>query len=96
MITRQQQAALYFARRRRMANSVLKKLTPWAEGLTITAGQYVSAENGTAAFLATDDGTTGPNSPTGQNFKDGSSGVTWRRVDLMSLLTYLYTGAPTP
>jgi len=79
-----------------MALTVLSKLTPWSEGLTISAGQYVSAENGNAAFLATDGGTTGPNPPVGQTFKDGNSGVTWRRADIMSLLTYLYTGAPTP
>jgi len=79
-----------------MALSVLKKLTPWSEGLTVSQGQYVSAENGNAAFLATDGGTTGNTSPTGQSAKDGSSGVTWQRVDIQSLLTYLYTGAPTP
>ena len=79
-----------------MAFAVLKKLTPWSHGLSVTKGQYVSAENGTAAFLATNSATTGTNTPSGQSFKDGTSGVTWQRADIMSLLTYLYTGAPTP
>ena len=90
-----QQAAMYYARRRRLALTVLKTLTPWSEGLSVTAGQYVSAENGNAAFQARANGTTaGSTPPSGQLFNDG--GVTWVRADIMSLLTYLYTGAPTP
>lgn len=96
-ITRAQQAALYYARRRRLALSILQKLTPWSEGLSVTEGQYVSS--GGAPFIASHDGTTGPNAPFGQVFVDGydgSGGVTWVRADTQSLLQFLYSGAPTP
>jgi hypothetical protein len=96
-ITRGQQAALYYARRRRLALSVLQTLTPWSEGLAVTEGQYVSS--GGAPFIAAHDGTTGPNAPFGQSFADGldgSGGVTWVRADMQSLLQFLYKGVPTP
>jgi hypothetical protein len=92
-----QQAALYYARRRRLALSVMRKLTPWSEGIDVTAGQYVSS--GDAPFVALHDGTTGPNAPFGQTFadgNDGSGGVTWVRADIQSLLQFLYKGVPTP
>ena len=96
-ISRAQQAALYYARRRRLALSILPKLTPWSEGLDVTEGQYVSS--GGAPFIAAHDGTTGPNAPFGQTFTDGhdgSGGVAWVRADMQSLLQFLYKGAPTP
>ena len=96
-ITRAQQAALYYARRRRLALSVLRTLTPWAEGLNVTEGQYVA--HGDVPFIAAHSGTTGPNAPFGQTFADGpdgSGGVTWVRADIQSLLQFLYKGAPTP
>jgi hypothetical protein len=97
MITPQQQAALYYARRRRLANSVLQGLAPWSENLEVTAGQYVSAENGTAAYLSLNSGTTGSISPTGLLASDAESGgVKWQKVNAMSLLQFLYTGVPTP
>jgi hypothetical protein len=96
-ISRAQQAALYYARRRRLALSILQKLTPWSEGLDVTEGQYVSS--GGAPFIASHNGTTGPRAPFGQTFTDGhdgSGGVTWVRADMQSLLQFLYKGAPTP
>jgi hypothetical protein len=90
-----QQAALYYARRRRLALSVLQTLTPWSEGLNVTGGHYVSS--GGAAYIAAHDGTTGPNAPFGQSSQDAESGgVTWVRADTQSLLQFLYKGAPTP
>lgn len=87
------QAGLYYARRRRLANQILAGLAVWAEGLTITQGQFVQSDG--FAYSANAGGTTaGSVTPTGANFNDG--GVTWTRVDTMSLLQYLYTGAPTP
>jgi len=97
MVTGAQQAALYYARRRRLALSVLRKLTPWSAGLNVTGGHYVSS--GGAAYIASHDGTTGPNAPLGQSFTDGhdgSGGVAWVRADTQSLLQFLYRGAPTP
>ena len=95
------QGALYYARRRRIANSILASLTPWTSGLNVTAGQYVSSENGNSSWKATSNGLTGAKAPTGQGaFYDGASGssgaVSWRRIDIMTLLTFLYRGAPTP
>jgi hypothetical protein len=95
-ITRAQQAALYYARRRRrLALSVLNTLTPWSEGLEVSQGQYVSC--GGSPYIASHDGTTGPNAPTGHTSTDSpSGGVTWVRADIQSLLQFLYKGAPTP
>ena len=88
------QGALYRNRRRRLSRVILGKLTPWSTGLVVTAGQYVSAENGTAAFLATTSGTTGATAPTGRTTNDG--GVTWVRADIQSLLQFLNTSPNTP
>ena len=86
---------MYYARRRRLANIVMHSLTPWRAGLVVTAGEYVTSENGNAPFLATSSGTTGSTAPAGAGaINDG--GVHWVRADAMSLLTYLYRGAPTP
>ncbi len=94
-LSRGMQGALYYARRRRLALTVMQKLTPWANGLTVTAGDYVTSENGNAPFLATTSGTTGTTAPAGTGaIYDG--GVHWVRADIQSLLQYLYTGAPTP
>lgn len=94
-VSRAQQAGLYYARRRRLALSVMQKLTPWAHGLTVTEGQYVTSENGVAPFLATSSGTTGTTAPAGTGaISDG--GVNWVRADIQSLLQFLYSGAPTP
>jgi hypothetical protein len=88
-------AALYYNRRRRKANVILASLTPWASGLPVSSGQYVSSENGTSPWLATSSGTAGATAPSGQGaFNDG--GVTWIRTDIQALLQYLFTGAPTP
>jgi hypothetical protein len=92
---RTQQGALYFNRRRRKANAILASLTAWSSGLTVTAGQYVSSESGTSPWLATSSGTTGATAPSGQgSFNDG--GVLWVRADILALLQFLFTGAPTP
>jgi len=88
------QGALYRNRRRRQSRQILQSLTPWSSGLVVTAGQYVSSENGTAAFKATTSGTTGATSPTGQTTNDG--GVIWVRADIQSLLQFLNTSPPTP
>jgi hypothetical protein len=89
--TSQQQAAMYRNRRRRLARVILQALTPWATGLTVTAGQYVSGENGTALFKATTSGVTAGTGP----LSDG--GVTWVRADIQSLLAFLnVTNLPTP
>lgn len=93
----QMQGALFRARKRRIARQILQSLTPWSgPGLSVTAGQYVSAENGTSAWLAVTSGTTGADAPTGQAilFSDGE--VSWTRADVQSLLKYQYSGAPTP
>lgn len=90
------QGALLRNRNRRMTRIILQNLTPWSPGLVVTAGQYVSSENGTAPWLATSSGISGATAPTGpmRTFNDG--GVTWVRADIQSLLTYRYSGAPTP
>ena len=94
-ISSAQQAALYYARRRRLAVTVMQTLTPWSHGLVVTAGQYVTSENGNAPFLATSSGTTGATAPAGAGaINDG--GVNWVRADIQSLLQFLYSGAPTP
>jgi hypothetical protein len=92
-ITRSQQAALYYARRRRLALTVMQTLTPWAEGLTVTKGQYVV--HGDAPFLSTSGGTAGSTAPVGFGASN-DGGVGWVRVDIQSLLQFLYKGAPTP
>jgi hypothetical protein len=89
------QAGMYYARQRRRAAVLLNSLTPWSSGLAVTAGQYVSSEGGNTPWKATSSGTTGATAPNGQGVvNDG--GVTWQRVDIQSLLTFLYTGIPTP
>jgi hypothetical protein len=95
MYTVSQQGGLYYARQRRKANALLQALTPWSAGLPVTAGQYVSSENGNTPWVATGSGTTGATAPSGQGVvNDGA--VSWRRVDTLYLLRYLYTGVPTP
>jgi hypothetical protein len=94
-LSAQVQGALLRMRNRRLTRLILQGLTPWSSGLTVTTGDYVSSENGTSAWRATSSGTSGTNAPTGQGaFNDGA--VSWVRVDVQSLLTYRYTGAPTP
>jgi hypothetical protein len=89
------QGALLRNRNRRIERQILQSLTPWSSGLVVTAGQYVSSENTTSVWLATSSGTTGATAPTGQGaFNDG--GVQWVRADIQSLLTFKFTGAPTP
>ena len=85
------QGALYRNRRRRLARLLLGKLTAWTTGLVVTAGQYVSGENGTAAFKATTSGTTAGTGPL------TDTGVTFVRADIQSLLQFLNsTTLPTP
>jgi len=94
-MTRARQAALYYARRRRLALTVMQTLTPWSVGLSVTEGQYVTSENGNAPFQATSTGVTGSTAPVGTGaINDG--GVNWVRADIQSLLQFLYSGAPTP
>jgi hypothetical protein len=94
-LSTQVQGALLRMRNRRITRVILQSLTPWSPGLVVTAGEYVSSENGTSPWLATSSGTTGALAPTGQGaFNDG--GVEWIRVDIQSLLTFKYSGAPTP
>jgi hypothetical protein len=91
------QGALLRARKRRIARQILQSLTPWSgPGLSVTAGQYVSSENGTSAWLAATTGTTGSQAPTGQAVLFDDGGVSWTRADVQSLLKYQYSGAPTP
>lgn len=95
VISTQTQGALYRSRRRRLSRLILQSLTPWSSGLSVSAGQYVSSENATSAWVAQSSGTTGASEPTGQgSFNDG--GVTWTLADIPSLLAFLYAGAPTP
>lgn len=89
-----QQGALYRARRRRLARLLLQRLTPWTPGLNCSAGDYVSSEAGTAAFVAGNSGVTGSIAPTGQQANDGA--ITWTRADIQSLLRFGFTGLPTP
>lgn len=91
----QTQGGLYYARRRRKATGLLQSLTKWSHGLTVESGQYVSSENGTSAWQATTNGTSGTTAPTGQGLVD-DGGVEWKRVDVVSLLPYLFSGVPTP
>lgn len=93
-ISTQMQGALFRARRRRLARLLLSQLTPWASGQNVSAGDYVSSENGTAAFVAGNSGVTGIMPPTGQQASDGS--ITWTRADIQSLLQFAFTGLPTP
>ena len=94
-ITAQTQGALLRMRNRRITRQILQSLTAWSSGLPVMEGEYVSSENGTSPWLAMSSGTTGASAPTGSgSFNDG--GVTWVRADIQSLLTYRYSGAPTP
>ena len=94
-LSAQTQGAMLRMRNRRITRLILQSLTAWRTGLAVTEGQYVSSENGTSPWLATSNGTTGVTAPTGRgSFNDG--GVTWVRADVQSLLTYRYSGAPTP
>lgn len=89
------QGALLRMRNRRMTRVILQSLTRWSPGLVVTEGQYVSSENGTSPWLAQNSGTTGATAPTGAGLQSDGV-VTWLRVDVQSLLTFKYTGAPTP
>lgn len=89
------QGALLRNRNRRITRQILQSLTPWTTGLTVTAGQYVSSENGTSPWVARNSGVTGATAPTGQGaVSDGV--VTWVRADIQSLLQFNYSGAPSP
>ena len=97
------QAALYYARRRRQANIVFQSLTAWRAGLGVTSGQFVSS--GGTAWQCTHTGTTGSVAPVLGGATGGTGGtrgdindgnITWVPVDIMSLRSYLYSGAPTP
>jgi hypothetical protein len=92
----QMQGALLRARKRRIARQILQALTPWSASLPVTAGQYVSSENGTSAWLAVTSGTTGASAPTGQAVLFDDGGVSWTRSDVQSLARYQYSGPPTP
>lgn len=93
----QMQGALLRARKRRIARQILQSLTPWSgPGLSVQAGQYVSAENQTSAWLAVTNGTTGADAPTGQAVLFDDGGVSWTRADVQSLLKYQYVSPPTP
>lgn len=92
----QMQGALLRARKRRIARQILQSLTPWSSGLSVAAGQYVSSENVTSAWLAATTGTSGALAPTGQAVLFDDGGVSWTRADVQSLLKYQYVGAPTP
>lgn len=90
-----QQGALYRARRRRLARVLLQRLTAWAPGQTVSAGDYVSSEAGTAAFVAGNSGVTGAGpAPSGPQASDGA--ITWTRADTQSLLRFAFVGLPTP
>jgi hypothetical protein len=89
------QGALLRNRNRRITRQILQSLTPWTTGLTVTAGQYVSSENGTTPWLAQNSGVTGATAPTGQGVvSDGV--VLWQRIDIQSLLQFKFNGAPSP
>ena len=92
----QMQGSLLRARKRRIARQILQSLTAWTSGLSVQAGQYVSSENGTSAWLAATTGTTGSQAPTGQAVLFDDGGVSWTRADLPSLLKYQYVSPPTP
>jgi hypothetical protein len=90
------QAGLYYSRRNRLARVVLGNLTAWAEGLSVTAGQYVqSAGNG---YLAVSSGTTGASAPTqtGGSANHSDGGVTWQYVDPQIFGNFVYTAPGTP
>lgn len=91
----QTQGALYRNRRRRLSRVILQSLTPWSSGLNVTAGQYVSSENGTTPWLAQNSGVSGATVPTGTGLQSDGA-VTWLRVDIQSLLQFLNTEVPTP
>jgi hypothetical protein len=95
-LTARQQAALYFARRRRLANQVLSRLTPWMESLTVTEGEYV--QNNGFAYQALNTGTTGATPPTfshGQG-SDGEGGILWQFVDPALFSRFIFNAPPTP
>lgn len=92
----QMQGALLRARNRRITRQILQGLTAWRTGLVVTAGQYVSSENGTTPWIAATSGTTGASGPTGQGVIFDDGGVSWARVEIQSLLQFKFTKAPTP
>jgi hypothetical protein len=85
-------AATYNMRRRHKLNVLFLSVTPWASGLTVAEGDFVSI--GQTLWQATSSGTSGSTQP--QNSGDSDGGVTYVVQSIMSLQQYLYQGVPTP
>lgn len=91
------QGALLRNRNRRRTRQILQSLVLWSEGLAVSAGDYVSSDNATTAWIAQNSGVTGATAPSianGLRVSDGS--ITWVNAPVQSLLKFLYSGAPTP
>jgi hypothetical protein len=83
MLTARTQAGLYYARRNRRSRAIVAALTQWRSGLVVTTGEYL--QNGGAAYLIIEGGTTGTHGPTtGGRFTD-SNGVVFQRTDQVFL-----------
>ncbi len=89
------QSAAFFQRKRSKARRVIQALTPWSQGLVVSAGQYVSnANNG---YQALNSGTTGSSAPTQIQGQHSDGAVTWQFVDPTFFGTLLFdTSLPTP
>jgi len=92
--TNQQQAGLYYARRRRLARLIIQNLTPWSSGLIVTQGQYVqNIDNG---YLALNSATTGTVPPTHTQGQASDGAVTWQLIDQPAFAQMIFSPPPTP
>lgn len=87
-------AALYWSRRRRLSRLIAQMITPWASGLSVTEGQYVTTDTGQRVVRAGSTGVTGATAPTGLVSFDGV--IEWVTVPLTSLVLLNYLGVNTP
>lgn len=92
--TRAQQAGMYYARRNRLARSVVQNLTVWSAGLSVTAGQYV--QHAGNAYKALGTGTTGATPPTLARGEQSDGTITWVYVDPQIFSDYVYNAPATP
>lgn len=83
-ITAPVSAALFYMRRRKRSQQFIAMATPWAPGLTVTAGAIVQSNQ--LAWQANNSGVTagavGPNNESGAAFTD-AGGVKWIHVPLL-------------
>lgn len=88
------QAALYYARRRRLSRLVLGNLTPWSTGLAVTKGQYV--QNAGNGYQALGTGTTGATAPVQARGQQSDGTITWQYIDTAMFADMVFVAPSTP